>query len=67
MSNRQFIYDCDEETLQQLHSLTGGHKVFRKEFQQIITSLINRASQRRSNTLWKIKNKRKFIQDISRN
>ena len=67
MSKRQFIYECDEATLKQLHSLTRGQPVFRKEFQQIVTNLINKASARSNKKLWEIKTRRKFIQNISRN
>ena len=51
MSKRQFIYECDEATLKQLHSLTRGQPVFRKEFQQIVTNLINKASARSNKKL----------------
>ena len=51
MSNRQFIYECNEETLQRLYKLTGGQNIYRKEFQQIITQLIYKSTGRKNNTL----------------
>ena len=51
MSKRQFIYECDEATLKQLHFLTRGQPVFRREFQQIVTNLINKASEKSNRKL----------------
>ena len=46
MTNKQFLYECDDETLQQLQNLTGGKRIYRKEFQHIVTTLINKANEK---------------------
>ena len=38
---KHFHYECDQQTYQIIRNLIGGKEVYNKEFNQVITKLLN--------------------------
>ena len=42
---RDYHYRCDEKTYKQMKNLIGGREIYSKEFNLIVTNLVNKAAE----------------------